>query len=115
MIRNATLLLLPWVKLRNLASYTLANMVREFPSDWERAYGIQPVLGESLVDRQRFQGTCYRAANWHYLGTTQGRGRMDRRHERQGESPKDLFVYPLVPQFRQALLQVQSSKASARP
>ncbi|MDA2924220.1 DUF4338 domain-containing protein, partial [Acidobacteria bacterium AH-259-L09] len=100
-VNQSRFLLLPWVRIRNLASHILAKMVREFPSDWERLYGIRPVLVETLVDRQRFRGTCYRAANWHYLGSTQGRGRMDRRHNRQGASPKDLFVYPLVSDFRQ--------------
>lgn len=112
-VNHSRFLLLPWVKIRNLASHILAKMVREFPSDWERVYGIRPVLVETLVDRQRFQGTCYRAANWHYLGITQGRGRMDHRHKRQGASPKDLFVYPLAPEFRQTLLQPQSPRASA--
>ena len=105
-VNQSRFLLLPWVKIRNLASHILAKMVREFPSEWERAYGIRPVLVETFVDLQRFPGTCYRAANWHYLGTTQGRGRMDRHHERQGASPKGVFVYPLVPRFRQALMQV---------
>lgn len=114
-VNQSRFLLLPWVKVRNLASHILAKMVREFPLHWQRAYGIRPVLVETLVDRKRFQGTCYRAANWHYLGSTTGRGRMDRRHERHGMSPKDLFVYPLVPEFRQALLQMQSPLDSAEP
>jgi hypothetical protein len=58
---------------------------------------------ETLVDKSRFAGTCYKAANFIYVGTTTGRGRMDREHARQGQSPKDIYVYPLSARFRQEL------------
>jgi hypothetical protein len=56
---------------------------------------VRPLLVETLVDPARFEGTCYRAANWVRLGETSGRGRMDREHARHGQAPKLLFVYPL--------------------
>jgi hypothetical protein len=104
-VNHSRFLLLPWVQVRNLASHVLAKMVREFPPQWEQAYAVRPLLVETLVDQQRFRGTCYRAANWQWLGTTQGRGRMDRGHQRQGASPKELFVYPLVAGVRERLTQ----------
>jgi len=65
------------------------------PADWEIRYGTRPLLLETLVDAARFRGTCYRAANWIYLGQTTGRGRMDREHDRHGQSVKAIYVYPL--------------------
>ena len=56
---------------------------------------MRPLLLETLVDPTRFQGTCYRAANWLALGETVGRGRMDRANVRTGQAPKRVYVYPL--------------------
>ena len=66
-------------------------------------YGIRPLLLETLVDAARFRGTCYRAANWTYLGQTTGRGRMDREHNSHGRSVKDIYVYPLIHNAQQHL------------
>jgi len=94
-VNQSRFLVLPWVRIPHLASRILGLMVRHFPSDWQRAYGIQPVLLETLVEEGR-AGTCYRAANWTLLGETTGRGRMDRNHRREGLARKQVFVYPLV-------------------
>ena len=59
---------------------------------------------ETLVDSMRFKGTCYKAANWIYVGTTTGRGRMDRYNKRKGIAPKEIFLYPLTARFREELL-----------
>jgi hypothetical protein len=75
-VNNSRFLILPWVH-PSLASHILGRMVRQLPSDWQCAYGVQPLLIETLVDAQQ-PGTCYRAANWMALGPTSGRGRMDR-------------------------------------
>lgn len=93
---NSRFLILPWVKVGNLASATLAAVARRVVEDWPRSYGVEPYLLETMVDRERFAGTCYRAANWVELGSTAGRGRMDREHQREGLAPKTVFVYPLV-------------------
>ena len=93
---NSRFLILPWVKVRNLASATLAMAARRVVEDWPRHYGVEPYLLETTVDRERFTGTCYQAAGWVELGSTTGRGRMDREHRREGLSPKTVFVYPLV-------------------
>lgn len=102
-VNNSRFLLLPWVKVRNLASFVLAALSRRIVPDWEAAYGVRPLLLETFVDHQRFKGTCYRAANWTWLGLTQGRGRMDRQKTRVGAAPKDIFVYPLAKNARTRL------------
>lgn len=93
---HSRFVVLPWVQVRNLASKLLSLLARQLPDDWAARYGVRPLLLETLVDRSRFQGTCYRAANWMRLGPTAGRGRMDRHHRRHGAAPKDVLVYPLV-------------------
>ena len=102
-VNNSRFLIVPWVEVRNLASHVLARMARETPAHWERAYGARPVLLETLVDTQRFAGTCYRAAGWFELGTTTGRGRDDRHHRRHPQASKTVFVHPLRPDARAVL------------
>lgn len=82
--------------IRNLASTMLSMSIHRLKSDWEHQYGITPLLLETLVDRKRFYGGCYRASNWIELGETSGRGRMDRKHQRNGAEVKTILVYPLV-------------------
>jgi hypothetical protein len=102
-VNNSRFLILPWVRVKNLASSILALALRTLPDDWYTAYGIKPVLLETLVEKSRFTGTCYKAANWIYAGVTTGRGRMDRKHERHGKRPKDIYLYPLSSRFREQL------------
>jgi hypothetical protein len=101
-VNNARFLILPWVRSHNLASRLLAAAARQLPRDWRTRYGYEPVLLETFVERDRFRGTSYRAANWIHVGKTQGRGKLDRR--RLFSLPvKDVFVYPLRQDFRQRL------------
>jgi hypothetical protein len=93
-VNNSRFLVLP--RIRNLASTLLSCVLRRLRSDWQGQYGVDPWLVETLVDRERFHGGCYRAANWIELGETSGRGRMDRTHERHGARVKTVWVYPLV-------------------
>jgi len=102
-VSNARFLILPWVRVKGLASKILALGARQMPRDWESHYGYRPLLLETLVDGKRFRGTCYRAANWIHVGQTAGRGRMDREHTAHGQAVKDLYVYPLVRDARQQL------------
>jgi hypothetical protein len=102
-VNNSRFLILPWVRVKGLASKILAECARRLPGDWEKLYGYRPLLLETLVDAERFRGTCYRAANWILLGQTSGRGRMDREHAAHGEAVKDLYVYPLCRQVQQRL------------
>ncbi len=95
-INNSRFLILPWVRVKNLASKVLSRAMRQLPKDWQGRYGVEPFLVETLVDRTRYRGSCYRAANWIVLGETTGRGRMDRRHQRHGVAPKTVLIYPLL-------------------
>jgi hypothetical protein len=96
-VNNSRFLILPWVRVKNLASRVLSMVVRQMAADWQERYGVEPLLAETLVDPARYRGSCYRAANWIELGVTSGRGRMDRLHEREGVAPKTVLVYPLAP------------------
>ena len=71
-------------------------------AEWERVYGHPVVLLETFVDKERFKGTCYRAANWVWVGETKGRGKYDR-YNQGGEPVKDVYVYPLRGDFRRFL------------
>jgi uncharacterized protein DUF4338 len=102
-VNNGRLLILPWVRVKGLASKILGLSARQMPHDWQTRYGYRPLLLETLVDTNRFRGTCYRAANWLHVGQTSGRGRMDREHQRHGQAIKDIYVYPLIRDARQRL------------
>lgn len=93
-VNNSRFLVL--ASIRNLASAMLSCSLRRLKSDWERQYGLTPLLVETLVDRNRFHGGCYRSANWIELGETTGRGRMDKSNQRHGDRVKTILVYLLV-------------------
>jgi hypothetical protein len=95
-VNNGRFLILPWVRVKGLASKILALSARQLPQNWQSHYGHRPLLLETLVDADRFRGTCYRAANWIYVGQTTGRGRMDREHKADDQAIKNIYVYPLV-------------------
>jgi hypothetical protein len=90
------------VHCRNLASRVLSICTRRMPEDFDELYGYRPWLLESFVDRSRYSGTCYRAANWLRIGQTQGRGRQDRNVE-YPETVKDIYVYVLNDDFRRQM------------
>jgi hypothetical protein len=102
-VNNSRFLILPWVRVKGLASKILARSARQLPGDWQCRYGYRPLLLETLVDGRRFAGTCYRAANWILVGQTQGRGRIDRHHQADGSGRKLVLIYPLCPNVQQAL------------
>jgi hypothetical protein len=101
-VNNARFLILPWIRVHCLASKLLSMASRVLPADWEQRYGYRPVLLETFVETGRFQGTCYRAANWRCVGQTQGRGKLG--DHRIAQVPiKTVWVYPLVQDFREHL------------
>jgi len=104
-VNNSRFLILPWVRVPELASHILGRVARRVASDWQAHYGHPVVLLETFVERERFRGSCYRAANWLHVGQTQGRTRQDRQHQLQAPV-KDVFVYPLQRNFRQQLRHV---------
>ncbi len=103
-VNNSRFLILPWIKSKNLASMILAIIARQLPSDWEERYHYKPVLLETFVEKYRFRGTCYQAANWIYVGETKGRGKPGPA-EKKSVPIKDLWLYPLTRNFRSVLTQ----------
>jgi hypothetical protein len=114
-INNVRFLILPWFRVKNLASHILSLAARRVPDDWEERYGYRPVLMETFVQADRHVGTCYKAANWILVGETKGRGKMDR--ENRPRLPKKLvYVYPLTRDFRARLTaSVQGQPVSSLP
>ena len=100
---NTRYLILPWVQVEHLASHLLARMTRELSGQWHKVYAHPVHFAETFIDPTRYRGTCYRAANWLYLGQTQGRGKDDLTH-RANRSVKDVLGLPLCRDFRQRLL-----------
>jgi hypothetical protein len=93
-VNNSRFLILPMVKVKNLASHVLSMAAKQLSIDWPAQYAIEPVLLETFVEQGRFSGTCYKAANWKCLGQTKGRGRQDK-NNRKLLPVKDVYVYPL--------------------
>jgi hypothetical protein len=99
---NTRFLILPGIAVPHLASWTLGQVLRRVSTDWERKYGHPILLVETFVDRTRFAGTSYRAANWQHLGATTGRSRQDR-YTTLRVPVKDVYGYPLHGAFRARL------------
>jgi len=101
-VNNARFLILPWVKSGGLAARILSGIIKPLRLDWKARYGYEPVLLESFVEVPRFTGISYRAANWIRLGQTQGRGKLEKQHLQMAPR-KEIWIYPLHPNFRQLL------------
>ncbi len=108
---NTRFLILPWVMVPHLASHILGRMARVLSADWQRLYGHPIYFVETFIDPQRFRGTCYRAANWIYLGQTTGRGKDAPTHE-PNRPIKQVLGYPLVKDFRRRLSQRAKQEAA---
>ena len=101
-VNNARFLILPWVRIPNLASHILALSRRQVREDWQARYKQCPVLMESFVEIPRFTGAVYRAAGWVHVGITQGRGKYDRTHE-CAKPRKDIWLCPLRRDWKRVL------------
>jgi hypothetical protein len=102
-VNNSRFLLFPWVKVKNLASKVLSLSAKQLPEDWLATFKYKPVLLETFVEKDRFKGTCYLAANWQWVGVTTGRGKPDTK--RKVILPiKDILMFPLTIDFRFHLL-----------
>jgi len=99
---NTRFLILPWIRVKYLASKALSLSLRRLRDDWEKTYGHPLYLAETFVDIARFHGTCYRAANWIEVGTTKGSAKRGNRYRYHGR-PKAIYLYPLHPHFRSYL------------
>ena len=101
-VNGVRFLVLPWVKVRHLASVMLSENLGILQGDWLRHYGVPVWLAESFVDRQRFSGASYRAANWQGIGWTLGFGKRQGRFVHHGQR-KEVYVYVMEPRMRQLL------------
>jgi len=102
LLNNRRFLILPWIRVANLASHILSMAARQVQADFPARYGYAPLLLETFVEQDRFTGGCYRAANWIDVGLTAGRGRNDRRH-RASLAVKRIWLYPLRRDARKRL------------
>ena len=99
---NSRFLILPWIRIPNLASHILSCCEKRLPDDWQQRYAIRPVLLETFCEIPRFLGTCYQAANWLKVGQTQGRGKLD--VNKQYALPiKDIWLKPVHRHWKTAL------------
>jgi hypothetical protein len=101
-VNNSRFLILPWVQGKNLASRILAHAARKLPGYWRQRYGYEPFLLETFVEKQRFAGTCYKAANWICVGDTLGRGKWDR-HNQFDKPIKSIWLYPLDRRYKERI------------
>src|ERR1017187_6704344 len=101
-VNNNRFLILPWVDVPGLASFVLSRCLRRLRADWRQIYQQDLVLAETFIQKDRFRGCCYAAANWTCIGESHGRGRNDRFHQ-EALPIKTIWVYALRPEFRQVL------------
>ena len=101
-IDNARFLILPWIRIPNLASHIPSVVCRQLPGAWTERYNTSPVLIETFVETPRFTGATYKASGWVHVGTTTGRGRYDR--DRQYDKPKKaIWLRPLRKDWQRTL------------
>ena len=105
-VNNERFLIVPWIQVKSLASFLLGEVVQRLGRDWQVVYGHDLALAETFVEKDRFAGTAYAAANWICVGQTRGRGRNDRAHE-QAAPIKTIWLRPLRQDFRPFLCQQQ--------
>jgi len=113
-VNNSRLLILPTVRVANLASYILSRCLKRLADDWLTYYGYTPVLAETFVDPSRFRGTCYRAANWHHVGRTRAR-RNAFANGKVPDGPKDIYLRPIHRQWKARLCREPSVPLCSTP
>ena len=113
-LNNMRFLIPPWVRVPHLASHLLGLAAHQLPPDWLSKYATPTLLLETFVDTERFNGTCYKAANWRLVGQTTGRTRNDR-HTSIHQPQKAIYVYPLHRAFQQRLTQERSRGNETAP
>lgn len=104
-VNNSRFLILPSVKVPHLASHLLSQIARRLPNDWMNVYKYKPILMETFVQKNKFQGTSYKAANWIYLGDTKGRGKFDSKHSNSAPI-KTIWVYHLAKKMKKIVEQL---------
>jgi hypothetical protein len=102
---NSRFLILPWVKIKYLASHLLGIMSRQISKDWLDLYHHPVHLLETYIEPTRFKGSCYRAANWKMIGLTKGTGIRDKT---QNRSIKEMFIHPCSKKHIKKLCYIES-------
>ncbi|MBX3747216.1 MAG: DUF4338 domain-containing protein [Verrucomicrobiae bacterium] len=116
LLTNNTRFLVPaWVRVPQLASHVLGRLARRLSGDWQRKYAHPIHVVETFVERDRFEGTCYQAANWIRVGETRGRGRQGPDPRLRSTSIKDVYLLPLHPRFRECLLSPPTPPSPTHP
>jgi hypothetical protein len=109
-VNNSRFLIPPMVKVPGLASHVLSQCSKRLAADWQARYSYRPVLLETFIERGRFTGSCYRAANWNHVGATTGRGRQG-----TGTTTKDVYLHPLCDDWKTILCSLPDGTVSTRP
>jgi SRSO17 transposase len=99
LLNNNRFLIFPWINVRNLASHILAVSLKRVREDWFKQYELEPFMVETFVDREKYRGSSYIAANWIYLGVTKGFGRVGTNFVFHGHE-KDIYVYVMNRRFK---------------
>ncbi len=99
---NTRYLILPWIKVKYLASHLLSAITRRISKDWEQAYNHPLHYLETFIDSQKFVGSTYKASNWIFLGKTKGVGKLSKT-KNVDRTLKDVYGYPLSKRFREVL------------
>jgi hypothetical protein len=99
---NTRFLILPKIRIPNLASRILALNLKRLSQDWQAAYHHPIYLAETFVDPRYFKGTCYRAAGWFFLGYTHGFAKCSTHYKRH-DHPKMVFIHPIHPNAKEKL------------
>ena len=110
-LRNNRFLIFPWVSVPHLASKALSMVTSRIAADWLQTYGYQPVLIETFVDKEKYTGTSYQAANWQFVGETTSQ-KLD--NSGNPKSIKDIYLYPLRADFRKQLTGETSATAQKK-
>ncbi|WP_081752637.1 Druantia anti-phage system protein DruA [Kallotenue papyrolyticum] len=104
-INNSRFMILPHVRVPNLASKILALATRQVVNDWTDYYSVTPQFVETFVDSDRFPGTCYKAANWLEIGMTKGYAKKGASYH-NSQRPKQIYIYGLTKTLRKQLLEL---------
>jgi len=110
-LSNNRFLIFPWINIPNLASHVLSLAVRQVGDDWLEVHKYRPVLIETFVDKTKYLGACYKAANWQYLGETKGRGNFHSKQEDKTTTIKHIYVYPLEADWQNTLTNCHRTKS----
>lgn len=99
---NSRFLVMPWVRIPNMASHVLALNIARLSLDWQRQFNARLLLLETFVDSRFFKGTCYKASNWLHIGNTYGSTKQGKGYRYHGNR-KEIYLYVIEPEFREII------------